>query len=833
MIISYNHSSNQDQLKRGNIMIGSKRMSRGTLCLSGLIICGLGIFSDVEAARPKAEKQPPPDFTAGGKRDESHDWNLGATGARGWIYGWAGNTSEARQILVTAVHKGSPAENVLKINDVILGVAGKPFSGDARIQFANALTEAEKDANQGVLKLLRFRDGKSEAVELKLAVMGTYSETTPYNCPKSKKIFEQGCQAIAKKGLNGVSIPNNLNALALLASGNKEYLPMLAEYAKKASVYETDSMATWFYGYANMFLAEYVMATGDTSVMEGVKRMALVPAKGQSVMGLWGHKFARPDGNLNGYGAMNQPGISLSVSMVLARQAGVKDPELTQALDKSANFLKWFVNKGAIPYGDHQPWPGHEDNGKCSSAAVFFDLMGDADATAFYAKMSTAAYAERERGHTGNFFNLTWAMLGVARGGPLVTGAYMKEQAWLYDLARGWDGSFAYQGSPVGEEEHGKYTSWDSTGAYVLAYALPLKSLYITGKRPCVAPALNAKETAEVIAAGRDYNHAVSRDGYSGRTADQLLAGLSSWSPAVRKRSAQGLSRAEGDVLPSILKLLKGSSREARYGACEALAFLGPKADAAAPQLKALLKDTDPWMQSLACFAIAELSQETRKACVNDLLRMILTPNPEDPRHTAHRAAAVALFNPFPGSRMPRTSILSSGSLEGVDMALLRPVLQTVLQNEDSVARGSVVPILKKLNERELALLLPEIIKATEKLAPSNEMFADGIRLAGLDLLAQHHITEGLQLCMTVIEPDRWGSGRRYQPALASLSRYGSNARHLVPELQKMLAKLGKPKKAGEVDPNVAALEKAIADILADKNPPKLQTAAEFMAKNK
>jgi len=65
------------------------------------------------------------------------------------------------------------------------------------------------------------------------------------------------------------------------------------------------------------------------------------------------------------------------------------------------------------------------------------------------------------------------------------------------------------------------------------------------------------------------------------------------------------------------------------------------------------------------------------------------------------------------------------------------------------------------------------------------------------------------------------------------LSRYGSNARHLVPELQKMLAKLGKPKKAGEVDPNVAALEKAIADILADKNPPKLQTAAEFMAKNK
>jgi hypothetical protein len=164
---------------------------------------------------------------------------------------------------------------------------------------------------------------------------------------------------------------------------------------------------------------------------------------------------------------------------------------------------------------------------------------------------------------------------------------------------------------------------------------------------------------------------------------------------------------------------------------------------------------------------------------------------------------------------------------------LLFPAFQTVLQNEDSVARGSIAPLLKKLDDREIALLLPALMKAIEKLAPSNEMFADGIRLTGLDLLAKYHITEGLQLCIDVIEPDRWGSGRRYQPALASLTRYGANARHLVPELQKMLAKMSKPKKGGEVDPNVVALEKTIDAIQADKNPPKLQTAAEFIAKNK
>ena len=107
--------------------------------------------------------------------------------------------------------------------------------------------------------------------------------------------------------------------------------------------------------------------------------------------------------------------------------------------------------------------------------------------------MSVAAYDERERGHTGNFFNILWAMPGVSRCGPLATGAYWREQAWYYDLARGWDGSFRYQGSPVGEEEHRKYTNWDNTGTYLLAYALPLKSLRITGKRPSSVPALDAR----------------------------------------------------------------------------------------------------------------------------------------------------------------------------------------------------------------------------------------------------------------------------------------------------------------------------------------------------
>ena len=84
--------------------------------------------------RRAVEKPPIPDFTQGGKQDDAHDWRLGPTGARGWVYGWKGQTADARQILVTAVAKGSPADGILNSGDVILGVRDRRFSDDARIQ---------------------------------------------------------------------------------------------------------------------------------------------------------------------------------------------------------------------------------------------------------------------------------------------------------------------------------------------------------------------------------------------------------------------------------------------------------------------------------------------------------------------------------------------------------------------------------------------------------------------------------------------------------------------------------------------------------------------------
>jgi hypothetical protein len=232
-----------------------------------------------------------------------------------------------KALVIPDVAKGSPAEGVLAVGDVLLGVDGKPFAYDPRTELGQALTIAESEAGGGNLRLTRWRAGKTEEVVVKLPVLGTYSATAPYDCPKSKRILEQGCQALAKRiaapAYQLDPIPRSLNALALLASGNPEYLPLVKQEAQWAAGFTDDAMQTWHYGYVMMLLSEYVMATRDDSVMPGLRRLALESANGQSAVGSWGHRFAQPDGRLYGYGMMNSPGVPQTISLAMARTAGI------------------------------------------------------------------------------------------------------------------------------------------------------------------------------------------------------------------------------------------------------------------------------------------------------------------------------------------------------------------------------------------------------------------------------------------------------------------------------------------------------------------------------
>lgn len=783
-----------------------------------LLALGLSGFTTAADSSP-----PVPDFTAGGKRDPSHDWLLGPTGLRGWMYFRHEDlTAASRQILVTAVDKGSPADGIVQVNDVILGVFGKPFTDDARRAFGHAIAAAEEKT--GILPLMLWRDGKTSNVELKLKVLGAYSATAPYNCPKSKAIFEQGCRLIAEKGFEHADIPDHLNALALLASGEEKYHSTLGRYARKvAESLEPADTWNWYIAYGNLFLSEYTLATGKKTAFSELKQVTLRGVKNQTMNGMWGHAPALPNGHSQGYGGMNVIGLPMTISFVLAREAGVSDPVLDKAIDKSARFLRYYVDKGAIPYGDHPPWGNaHDDNGKSSCAAVLFDLLGDRDAAAFNSWMATAAYDHREQGHCGNFWNMLWALPGASRAGPLATGAYMKEQAWYYDLCRNRKGAFVYQQIEAGDENN-NYNDWDLTGGYLLSFGLYQKTLRILGKKPSVAPELNAEAVNKVIIAGRDRFPEGERNGYFKRHDEELIEGLKSWSPCMRYHSAEAIGKRGGDFASALLEMLAGTDRYARYGAVEALGRLGKDAASALPQLRATLKDPDTWLQCLAAEALTRLGD---KESTGDLFAMSLHPSPADPRRMHQRAASRALFSPYPGNSEPR-SILSD-SLDGVDRRQLQLVMKSFLENDDSVVRASIIPVLAKLDDRELAPLLPTLVNAIETLAPTNEMWADDIRQSGLNLLSKRHIREGMLLCVSTIE---WRWGLELKPRMEFLARYGKHAREVLPDLRKLVRDLEKREEGQQPSDNRKILLKAIDDIQASKDEPEIITLKDFIAR--
>ncbi|MCB1235173.1 MAG: HEAT repeat domain-containing protein, partial [Verrucomicrobiae bacterium] len=646
-----------------------------------------------------------------------------------------------------------------------------------------------------------------------------------FDCPKSQRILEQGCEALARnlkaKPDAGNEITRSLNALALLASGREEYLPLVRRQVEKAAKFsdpERKTLHSWLYGPVNLLLAEYTLATGDRAFLPDMERITMEIVHGQSAVGSWGHRFvpSGSDGRLGGYGMMNAPGLPLTVSLILARDAGIRNSELDEAIAKSLRMLRFYAGKGSVPYGDHHPWiQTHDDNGKNGIAALMFHLVDDVEAASFFSRMSVASYgAERDTGHTGNFFNLLWAMPGVALSGPHASGAWMKEYGWYYDLARRWDGSFLHQGAP--EAKPDKYGGWDATGAYLLAYAQPLGKILLAGRKPSIVAPVDPAVAANLIEDGQGWSPRLKHSSYANRTEEQLFAGLASWSPVVRERSGLSLAERKGDVSARLIEMLEKGDLFSRLGACQAFAALGPRGAPAVPSLRKTLQAEDLWLRIKAADALASIGDAAMPA-VPDLLALLATgPSDADPRGMQQRYLCFALFD--------RRDGLLKRSLEGVDREALFAAVRAGLRNEDGRARGVIGSVYQQLSFEEIEPLLPAIRQAVIDPAPSGIMFADGIRLSGLEVLARHRIEEGMTLCLDTMEIDRWGKANRIKKSLEALQLYGAAAKPLLPRLEELEKQLGAHPEAKSLQTEIDLVRKTMDAIRSDPTPPSLRS---------
>jgi len=794
----------------------------------------------------------PPDLTKdevkGVNREQTY--NLGPTGLRGWIYthpatyldsAQGRTTAASRQILVTHVGTNSPASGVMEINDVILGVGDSLFADDARKSFGKAITEAEKNENKGILKLTRFRNGKTETVQLKLKVVGSYSETAPYNCPKSKQILADACKVLEKEPLNDDQW-GAVNGLALLACGNPDYVPKVQAFARSMAANEANQKGggAWDCGYKNVFLSEYYLLTGDKEVLPGIKSLTTRLAKGQGMYGTFGHGFSvlTPDGKLHGsippYGPVNQAGLIANLGIVIGKKCGVKDPEIDPAIWRASQFFAYFVDKGAVPYGEHIAWPYHENNGKNALAALMFGIQGSrTDAAQFFAKMCTAAYANREYGHTGQGFSYLWSALGANVGGPEAAAAFFKEASWHLDLVRRCDGSFTYDGNEqygAGKTDDNTYygaSSYDGlspAATYVLTYSMPLKKLCITGKDAKKSNWLKSKDVKEAIASGR-FDVDCRK-----MTVKELVAAFSDWSPIVRGWAAEELAKRPEAVamVPELIKMAEGKDAHARQGACETLGYI--KDTSALPVLVRLLKHEDRWLRVKAADALKKMGDATRPVLPGMLKAVADTAEPlqpvvwADPIQLTHGQLAEALFN----------GLLRS-SIEGVDRNLLYPAIRAVSSNADGMARMHLRNTFEnQLTVEDVQSLGPDILAAADVMSPADTMFSNEIRMGAYKALTKYHFKEGISVGVKFAQTQGGhGSEERTGEIMKELISYGAAAREVVPDLKALIVSFNAQCErneypAGELnDRRVNAVKEAIKSIEAAKTQPELRSISK------
>jgi hypothetical protein len=376
--------------------------------------------------------------------------------------------------------------------------------------------------------------------------------------------------------------------------------------------------------------------------------------------------------------------------------------------------------------------------------------------------------------------------------------------AWYFDLARRWDGTFLHQGPP--EMDNDSYPHWDCTGGYLLAYAMPLKKICLTGKRPGVAPQLDAAAAKALILDGRGWNNKDRNSFYDALNDEQLLERLRNWSPVVRERAAMALGRRKNAPVAPLIEMLDSPSLDARYGACQGLIFLRGRGAPAVDALRKTLAHQDLWLRIKAAEALAAIGAPAMKA-VPQLLELLAQVDVKnDPRGMQQRYLSFALFE--------RDGMLGR-SLEGVDRPALYKAVRAGLKNEDGRARGSIGSVYRHLSLEEIKPLLPAIHEAIVQPAPSGEMFADTIRVEGLRLLAQHHIEEGISACVKYTrDQNPWESQDRTPVLMKILLTYGTHAKVVIPELTKIAQYFEKEEK--DFPPKLMRMKaKSVRDTIA------------------
>jgi HEAT repeat protein len=442
--------------------------------------------------------------------------------------------------------------------------------------------------------------------------------------------------------------------------------------------------------------------------------------------------------------------------------------------------------------------------------------------------MVTASYRNREYGHTGQGFSYLWGAPGAHVGGGEALATFFRHASWHFDLMRRCDGSFTYDGG----EQYGPGRTDDDTyfgpssyyglspdACAILTYALPLKTLVITGRDAAPAHALSADDVAAAEASGRlDLDRKAMSD-------DELIDRLGDWSPVARGWAAEELGRrpSRDSVVKTLINLAEGPDLHRAQGAAEALGHA--RSAAALPVLVRLLTAEDRWLRIKAAQALRQMG-DLAKPVVPAMLRVIA--------ETSVPTLPVRWDDPIQLAQGELAATVFQGSLQNVahdaDSALLHAAIRAVAQNPDGMARATLTRTIgEALSLDDIRALGPDLLEAIATPSPADTMFANEIRMASLKALARHRFREGIDAGLEFARTQSaHGSEHRTGEILALLLSYGRAAQPTLPALRALVGQF-----QAEDFPDwakrqkIESLEKAIAILEAETDEPALRSFSE------
>ena len=457
-----------------------------------------------------------PDAIAGGWY-----YNLGITGMRAVLV-----EKEPTQLLVKYVFHGTPAHGKVKPGDVLIGANGRKFVTPHRNGYSVevfggkgplrdigiAIEESQGRKLRGKLSLAVLRYGKTRKETIDLGTAnGAYGKKFPSDCPKSDRIRKQLCDFIAGKqrsdGSWGHPHINTFSPLALLASGESRYLPLVKKnaefHARKTRAKDRSSLINWRYMAAGIVMGEYYLRTKEkwvlpelkevyqfllssqytdlSQVAESAKKRKLPRREGQALGG-WGH-----NPGFEGYGPIAMVTGQGALTLAVLKHCGI-DVDRAR-LDSAYDFLARGTGRnGYLWYADspsrHDRWA---DMGRTGASAVANFLSPYKDRKY---RASALAHARAIGDHPETLPDTHGSpMMGMgytALGAHVDRASFrrmMDSNRWWFTLAQCPDGTFYYQ--PNRDNNPYDFTNGagrlSASAVVALIFSMDEKNLLLTG----------------------------------------------------------------------------------------------------------------------------------------------------------------------------------------------------------------------------------------------------------------------------------------------------------------------------------------------------------------